>query len=304
MSADLELNLLPIIKIIIPHTKSESVDDDTREEEIGQDLASCCTPKSTIPAALICPPAPRKPPPEKRRRWCKRKSIVGTEELETFFKVADQRINIRRRLLIVIIQIAHGLVRCPTLLQGLHRTPSQTPDLLPHNNLTLSHQPPHEPLHLLPAHHSQRHPQCQPCLLRQQRRIHPLLRIQRPRHHRHSSRYALQRRVPPAVRHKPSHRPVLQDSRLRDPPCHQKPPVPHSLLKPLRQKIKHLHRAVPGTTVEEGAVRRSPARRPHNPHEPLPAQLQPSSQLTRLILRQSTPAPERHQHNRLFRLTV
>ncbi|CAA0829261.1 Unknown protein [Striga hermonthica] len=103
-AADLQLTttLLPIIKIItIPHTKSDASEEE--EEQTGQDLlaaASCCTPKSMmIPAALVCPPAPRKPPPEKRRRWCKRESIVGTDELESFFKGADQRINIRRRLL-------------------------------------------------------------------------------------------------------------------------------------------------------------------------------------------------------------
>ncbi|GFQ00335.1 hypothetical protein PHJA_002177500 [Phtheirospermum japonicum] len=51
-----------------------------------------------IPAILSCPPAPRKPPPSRR---CKRKmcdeleffEIVATDEIDTFFRVAEKSIN-------------------------------------------------------------------------------------------------------------------------------------------------------------------------------------------------------------------
>nr|GMD33640.1 cyclin-dependent protein kinase inhibitor SMR1-like [Ipomoea batatas] len=115
MSADLDLRRdlqqtqLPRLKISPPDVNGS---DQTHEiqgstskvdqEGGGEECRTPRSPRSTIPAALECPPAPRKP--RRRAAACKRKlselkflEMVAGEEIESFFGANAGR-NIRRCL--------------------------------------------------------------------------------------------------------------------------------------------------------------------------------------------------------------
>ncbi|KAL8533232.1 hypothetical protein ACS0TY_009465 [Phlomoides rotata] len=90
MSAeDLEFRVLPIIKT----TSSDVISDVT-----NGDSSECHTPRSPkhmIPPAVVCPPAPRKPagrrpvPCKRRLRRVALFKILARQEIESFFRVAE-----------------------------------------------------------------------------------------------------------------------------------------------------------------------------------------------------------------------
>ncbi|GER42177.1 hypothetical protein STAS_18948, partial [Striga asiatica] len=106
------------------------------------------------------------------------------------------------------------------------------------------------------------------------RRVCGLVRVHGPRGHRHSTHDALQARVPPAVAHEPTHRPVAQYPRLGGPPPQHHPSPLHPLLEtlwraePPAQPAKHITGVgIPDHPEELGPAPRawprslSPARR-------------------------------------------
>ncbi|KAF7003992.1 hypothetical protein CFC21_019256 [Triticum aestivum] len=125
---------------------------------------------------------------------------------------------------------------------------------------------------------------------RELERVQVLLRVQRPRHQRHAVPHALQRRVPPAVRHEAAHGGVRQYLLLRGAPRpHQAPPL-RPLQEPLREELVQVRvRRVPR------AGRRRAAQRPQ---EAVPAALQPRGHLVRLGSIEPSQAPEAKEHHR------
>nr|GLL35013.1 cyclin-dependent protein kinase inhibitor SMR1-like [Ipomoea trifida] len=111
MSADLDLRRdlqqtqLPRLKISAPDVNGSEIQGSTSkvdQEGEGEECRTPRSPRSTIPAALECPPAPRKP--RRRAPACKRKlselrflEMVAGEEIESFFGANAGR-NIRRCL--------------------------------------------------------------------------------------------------------------------------------------------------------------------------------------------------------------
>uniref|UniRef100_A0A804MR69 Uncharacterized protein n=1 Tax=Zea mays TaxID=4577 RepID=A0A804MR69_MAIZE len=167
--------------------------------------------------------------------------------------------------------------------------------------LRRAHQRPHRALQLRGLHkvaplpvHLHRHGDAQG--RHKHERVHVLLRVQRPRHQRHAVPQALQRRVPPAVRHEAPDGGVRQDLLLR------RPSRPHEapFLGPLQETTRHqlVH-------VGVGRVRRPGWRRAtEHPQEPVLAALQALSDLVHLRHGQVAHAAEAEQDHGRTRLRV
>ncbi|XP_021890555.1 cyclin-dependent protein kinase inhibitor SIM [Carica papaya] len=105
MSTDLQL-CQDLPKLNLPSSNFQSHRTPALEESNAGNISDdegCRTPTSAehkIPAALVCPPAPRKP--KWRAPVCKRKlsfffEVVRDEELESFFRSCDAVSVAKRR---------------------------------------------------------------------------------------------------------------------------------------------------------------------------------------------------------------
>uniref|UniRef100_J3L371 Uncharacterized protein n=1 Tax=Oryza brachyantha TaxID=4533 RepID=J3L371_ORYBR len=197
-------------------------------------------------------------------------------------------------------------LRLAAVAQRLLRPPRgrQRP-LQEHPPAVRLHQPPHLRRHLFRPHGALPdvvpfHRHGQPHLLLQEHPVHPLLRVQRPRQHRHAGHDRLQHGVPPAVRHEAAHRRVRQHVALRRPRLDDEAPA----LGPLQEALGEERLQIGLRRLVE-LLRRVVARRaPHHPQEPLPARLQPRRHLLDLLRAEPADAAEAEEHHAAVGLRV
>ncbi|OQU83461.1 hypothetical protein SORBI_3005G120101 [Sorghum bicolor] len=178
---------------------------------------------------------------------------------------------------------------------------------LPERSPTLGlHHPLHLRLHLTRRHHlavvsPHLHPELH--LLHDEHLVHLLLRVHGPAQERQPRRDALQRRVPPAVRHESARRPVAQHVHLRRPALDHEASAIGPLQEPvwkqraevwLRQRLPRAH----GQLVVDGA------RGAHHPEKPLLRPLEADGDLLQLPLGERAQAPEAEEHDAAVRLRV